>query len=67
MKLKINLLNKRTNTDLFHNGVVMTLDGEKTSFADLEKAMKSIKEECNAEANRNGLPLSACEIKIKFL
>lgn len=65
MKIAVTLTNIKNKTKLF-NGVIFCADGEKTDFRALENALKIIKEECNAEANRNGLALSSCEIKVEF-
>lgn len=65
MNAAIYLTVKPTGEKLF-NGVIMRLDGDKEKLSDLEKAIKDIKAECNAEANRYGVALSVCEIKVKF-
>lgn len=61
MKVKVTLREKGKSIALLDN-VYMHLPGDPTNLRNLEDALDAIKQECNGEANRNGLKLSDCDI-----
>lgn len=45
----------------------MQCDGDSSNVRDMIKALEIVKQECNAEANRNGVALSDCEMIFKIV
>lgn len=65
MKLKVTMEEKTTLHRPLDN-VLMYSEGDPECLRSLMTALETVKSECNAEANREGKPLSAYDLRVSL-